>query len=629
MTDVTSVLKSYLENHKTLSKENWDPSNSQTNSFICLGPHRFARNTSTRFRSRKGQGEPYTLDAICFLLLHESTPHHTYLVECSKLQCPSVSLVDKKDILDWLRGHTVNVPQLITTLLPPITSLNVNETKHDSAVATEKNDEDRATKRRKLDTPDTTTLNSVGSHVQNEHSVTASSPLSAEHTQEPLLALKSVSSVSIASQNSSNSTNIAAVASTPSSTAPINSALLQETDTSAVSALVAETGLSLEKIQALKLKRRITKRRTLSDISTVEFDDDTIEKNQTQSKLHANADAVSDTAPATVGGDVVGAHVPLIAGPLKGTSDIAKTTLVTQEIMQRERPVRTRLSVLLCRPEISPMASSSDGPFKSLLQTLQTLTKQGANKPSEQTKRYTRYEFEEGPVWKEKLKGNEAEEFQIDTRGTFASDTQLSLSLLASRKDTEPNATVTLANSGSGQPNKTSKKTPAPPIIIVPAALTSVLTLYNVKSFLNNGEYIDTQTRRNQGEKKPKSVLVTPFGKSMHASQNSVVQQYEVIDNATHLRPADWERVVAVFALGQQWQFKGWLWHEAVTLFNNVRGFYIHFDDEQVPENIKHWNVKILTINKHKRHLDRTAALEFWNEVENFIAKKKPHLRTY
>jgi hypothetical protein len=109
------------------------------------------------------------------------------------------------------------------------------------------------------------------------------------------------------------------------------------------------------------------------------------------------------------------------------------------------------------------------------------------------------------------------------------------------------------------------------PIIIVPAALTSILTLYNVKSFLSNGEYIDTQTlRKQQHEKKPTHVVITPYTKNTNnASQSTTMEQYEVIDNATHLRPADWERVVAVFALGQPWQFRDWLWHEAVTLFHN------------------------------------------------------------
>ena len=35
---------------------------------------------------------------------------------------------------------------------------------------------------------------------------------------------------------------------------------------------------------------------------------------------------------------------------------------------------------------------------------------------------------------------------------------------------------------------------------------------------------------------------------------------YRVIDNPSKLTHADWDRVVAVFVMGQAWQFKGWPW---------------------------------------------------------------------
>lgn len=46
--------------------------------------------------------------------------------------------------------------------------------------------------------------------------------------------------------------------------------------------------------------------------------------------------------------------------------------------------------------------------------------------------------------------------------------------------------------------------------------------------------------------------------------------EYLVIDNPSRLAPGDWERVVAVVALGKEWQFKGWHWEKPVDLFANV-----------------------------------------------------------
>jgi parafibromin len=35
---------------------------------------------------------------------------------------------------------------------------------------------------------------------------------------------------------------------------------------------------------------------------------------------------------------------------------------------------------------------------------------------------------------------------------------------------------------------------------------------------------------------------------------------YRVVDNPAKLSHAEWDRVVAVFVMGQAWQFKGWPW---------------------------------------------------------------------
>lgn len=95
-----------------------------------------------------------------------------------------------------------------------------------------------------------------------------------------------------------------------------------------------------------------------------------------------------------------------------------------------------------------------------------------------------------------------------------------------------------------------------------------------------------------------------------------------MIDSTTKMSTKDWSRVVAVFVLGQAWQFKDWHWSSPVELFSNVRGFYLKYDDDALPAEVKSWNVKILTISKSKRHLDKTAALQFWNALDEFLLRK-------
>jgi hypothetical protein len=94
-----------------------------------------------------------------------------------------------------------------------------------------------------------------------------------------------------------------------------------EKDAHAVSAFAAETGLSLEKIQELKLKRRIKKRSTLSDISTtITGDDEMITEKTTSSKSHTEVNGAQKANSAVTIGEttkisnVVGAHVPHVEG---------------------------------------------------------------------------------------------------------------------------------------------------------------------------------------------------------------------------------------------------------------------------------------------------------------------------
>jgi len=125
--------------------------------------------------------------------------------------------------------------------------------------------------------------------------------------------------------------------------------------------------------------------------------------------------------------------------------------------------------------------------------------------------------------------------------------------------------------------------------------------------------------KKNSGAKKKPLVKV-------HKQKDDKLYTYHVIDNPAKLTPEDWYRVVAVFAQGAAWQFKGWKWSTPVEIFTNVRGFSLCFDDVQPSSAILSWNVKVLSINKYRRHLDKTAMLEFWNELEEFLAKKKPDL---
>jgi len=235
---------------------------------------------------------------------------------------------------------------------------------------------------------------------------------------------------------------------------------------------------------------------------------------------------------------------------------------------------------------------------------------------------YDRYqEVQEERFWKDRMKGNapEIEEFQIDTRGTFADRGRLpDISNLPSSAQSSQVNTNTVVKASS-KPTKSS----AIPIIIVPSAITSLITLFNAKEFLQDGVFVSTVEKKNKGTKKESMITIE------RKKVNSVLT-YRVIDNVAKLSPKDWENVVAAFALGAEWQFKGWPWHTVAEIFSRVVGFFLHYEDEVVPVAVKSWDVKILTISKQttKKHLAQTAALDFWNSIDQFMSKHKSSMAT-
>ncbi|URE33619.1 RNA pol II accessory factor, Cdc73 family [Musa troglodytarum] len=153
------------------------------------------------------------------------------------------------------------------------------------------------------------------------------------------------------------------------------------------------------------------------------------------------------------------------------------------------------------------------------------------------------------------------------------------------------------------------------PIIMVPSAFQTLITIYNVKEFLEDGVFVpsDVKVKAVRG---PKPDCVTVQKK---LSRDRVVAAYEVRDKPSAFKPEDWDRVVAVFVLGKEWQFKDWPFRTHIEIFNKIIGFYVRFEDDSVEsaKMVKQWN-----ISKHKRHQDRAAALEVWDRLEEFMRSR-------
>lgn len=333
-------------------------------------------------------------------------------------------------------------------------------------------------------------------------------------------------------------------------------------------------------------------------------------------------------------------------------ADIMKTL---QEIKQEERERR--------KIELSAQAQKSRAPPKV--------------NPAVQSRRDKN--FDPNLVWQVHLGGKEHEELNIDTSGSFfqVEKPQADVSDVSTQKtesnkpvrssetdhkqrapsanndslkdrhtSTSRNNPTTKESSSkrhpapnttrvSSNPNSTSahvaktpdKQTRKPVgIIIVPAAPTSNITLYNCRDFLENGFYKTPAEKKAEMGNKPKyeSIKRTADARSQHPH----LLEFQVIDNPSKLTPKDWERVVAVFTNGKVWELKGFFSENPTDVFTKIQGYHLCFDDDEPPENVKKWPVKLLQINKNsnKRHFDQKIRREFWFSLDEFIATKKPFL---
>uniref|UniRef100_A0AAY4A8T3 Parafibromin n=1 Tax=Denticeps clupeoides TaxID=299321 RepID=A0AAY4A8T3_9TELE len=171
------------------------------------------------------------------------------------------------------------------------------------------------------------------------------------------------------------------------------------------------------------------------------------------------------------------------------------------------------------------------------------------------------------------------------------------------------------------------------PIIIIPAATTSLITMLNAKDLLQDLKFVTSEDKKKQGIQRDNEVLlqrrkdqIQPGGTML-----SVTVPYRVIDQPLKLAPQDWDRVVAVFVQGPAWQFKGWPWLLAdgspVDIFSKIRAFHLKYDEARTDPNVQKWDVTVLELSHHKRHLDRPVFLRFWETLDKYMVKHKSHLR--
>lgn len=155
------------------------------------------------------------------------------------------------------------------------------------------------------------------------------------------------------------------------------------------------------------------------------------------------------------------------------------------------------------------------------------------------------------------------------------------------------------------------------PIIILSPSAISMLTMNNVKLFLQDGKFVDPRDIKEGANLNMVQVIrqSKKFGKKIKFVVVSNVEKFFV-------KPEYWDRVVAVFTTGQEWQFKNYKINQPNLLFQKVKGFYVNYSGDVIPNNIKNWNVQVISLDRNQRFKDRQVSEFLWESIERFMMSR-------
>ncbi|EEC47743.1 predicted protein [Phaeodactylum tricornutum CCAP 1055/1] len=167
------------------------------------------------------------------------------------------------------------------------------------------------------------------------------------------------------------------------------------------------------------------------------------------------------------------------------------------------------------------------------------------------------------------------------------------------------------------------------PVIVVPKGMTAPITIINAHEFLANARFVPRDVMVKQGRQRTPATSFTR-NVPMVGANGTAPLEYEIVDTPKKLGPdpREWERIVAVFVLGQSWQFKDWgeKYNDPVHLFARTYGFFVSMEGAKLPAELAGWSVRKSQLNRDKRGLDSVSFASFWNGLDEWMTVHKREL---
>lgn len=174
------------------------------------------------------------------------------------------------------------------------------------------------------------------------------------------------------------------------------------------------------------------------------------------------------------------------------------------------------------------------------------------------------------------------------------------------------------------------------PIIIISSSPTSLITMHNVKRFLQDSVFEPSAEARAravaEGNSRAEDMIpiyrkrthVDPSGK-----ETETRLRYFIVDGVDALKKFGddaWDRVICVMTTGQAWQFRPYKWSEPKQLFHHVKGVSVAWSNDPPNPKIKDWNVSEIRIDPHRRHVDKSVVAHFWKMLDTWTMTNKAWL---
>ena len=161
------------------------------------------------------------------------------------------------------------------------------------------------------------------------------------------------------------------------------------------------------------------------------------------------------------------------------------------------------------------------------------------------------------------------------------------------------------------------------PVIVLPKGMSTPITMVNGYEFFAHAKF---EPATKKSSKPP-----TTFTRKVASRLGGGLVEYELMDNPKSKLgqdPREWQRIVAVVALGASWQFKDWpgQYSQPVHLFSRTFGFYIGMEGDKMPPELEGWAVRKGKLNRDKRGLDSVTYASFWNGLDEWMSVHKPEL---